>query len=150
MEIYAISFNSPRRQPSLEATNKTIEYFPNFIDESMESCDDVGEKRFINIAWGISGKRNIIKSTVIIKGSQQCHASNTAWFISERVPGSMVIGCDVTEEQSKDLRKCKLRCQCACRGACGFLHFRVQIQPWMKKNLSLCHYEEYYYLPYYQ
>ena len=124
-----------------------IESFPNFFDESPETCDEVSKGTFLNVVWELTGKTKSIKATVIIKGSQLCNMGNTAWFISGRVPGPMVMGCDVTEEQDADLRRCNLLCQCACEEVCGFLHFRVQIPQWMKKNLSLCHYEEYNLVP---
>ena len=141
--IPSISFTTPGRQSSHETSGD----FPNLVDEYPETCDDVSNREFINIMWELSDNTNIIQSTVIIKGSQQCHASNTAWFISGGVPDSMVLECEVTEEHDTDLRRCNLLCQCACGDDCGFLHFRVQLRPWMEKELSLCHYEEYYHLP---
>ena len=101
--IYAILFNPPSQQPLHHEVSELIETLPNLNDEWLETCDDVSERGFINVKWAIDGKRNIIKSTVIIKGSKQCHGSNVAWFISGGVPGSMVIDGDVTEEQNTNL-----------------------------------------------
>ena len=147
MTIHAISFNGPSGQPSSETIGAITETLHEFDDKFVETCDDVSERRFINIVWRISGKRDVMKSTITFKGSQQCDAGNVAWFISGRIPAPMVMECDVTEEHNNDLHSCKLLCQCPCGDKCGFLHFRWQNPLWMKKNLSLCHYEEYYYLP---
>ena len=143
----AMSFSPPSRDSFTGAISNGIEYFNNFVDDSPETCDDVSNNHFINIIMEVFDNKAIVKSRVIIKGSQQCQAVNMVWFVSGRVPGSIVIPCNVTEEIDGDLRKCNLRCQCICGVECGFLHFHVQHPPWMKQTLSLCHYEQYVYLP---
>ena len=117
------------------------EYFPKFVDGSPETCDDVKGSDFINIVWALAGSRRTIQAQVVIKGSQRCFASNIAWFLTGKMPSSMVLECDVREVYELGLRKCDLICQCLCGDNCGFLHFRVQLRSWMKKKLSLCHYE---------
>ena len=102
--IHAVSLTSPDRQPFYE----TIDDLPKFVDDYPATCEDVSNREFINIIWELSGNANIIQLTVTIKGSQHCHAGNTAWFISGRLPGSMVIECDVTEEHDTELRRCNL------------------------------------------
>ena len=144
--IHAISLSPPRRDPFNDAISDAIESFSNFVDDSTETCDDVSDNDFINIMLEITGNENILKSTVIIKGSQQCGAFNVAWFVSGRVSGPIVIPCNVTEEMDVDMRKCNLLCQCVCGDECDFLHFHVQNPPWMKQTLSLCHYEHYFYI----
>ena len=119
------------------------------MDEFLETCDDINENVFINIVWKLADNRRVNQTQVVIRGSQHCYASNTAWFLSGRVPGSMVVACDVTEEYAMGLRKCNLQCQCPCGDTCDYLHFRVQMRSWMKTELSLCHYEHYYDMPWY-
>ena len=144
--VHAISFNQLNRGPFNEIFDDVTESFPNFADNLQETCDDISENDFVSIVLELSGAMNVIQSRVIIKGSQECHASNTAWFVSGRVPGPTVMECQVTEEKSVDLRMCNLLCQCACGNECGFLHFRVQSLPWSKQSLSLCNFAQYYYI----
>ena len=143
----AISFNTPSRDPFNDIIIDGTKSLPKFFDDSPDSCDDVSEYDFINIRLKTSGAKSTIQSRVIVKGSQQCHESNMAWFLSGRVPGSVVISCTVTEVGDEDLRTCYLQCRCSCVDDCGFLHFLVQNPPWLKQTLSLCHYEQYVYTP---
>ena len=142
-EMHAISFKPPSRYLFNDTLNDAIEPLPNFLDGSPDSCDDVSEYEFINIRLNISDATNIIQSRVTIKGSQQCHESNMVWFVSGRVPSSIVVSCTVIEEGDIEQRMCNLQCQCTCEDDCGFLHFGVQNPPWLKQTLSLCHYEQY-------
>ena len=145
--VQAISFNSPSRDPFRDTISNEIESFNNFVDDSPETCADVSDNDFINIMLEISGNENNVKSAVIIKGSQQCGAFNVAWFVSGRVPGPTVIPCNVTEDMDVEKHKCNLLCQCVCGDECGFLHVHVQNPPWMKQTLSLCHHEQYFFIP---
>ena len=138
--VYAISFTPHDRQLSYEGDEEV----PNLVDGFPETCDDVSNRKFINIIWELSAKTNMARSTVTIKGSQQCRATNMIWFIGGSVPGPLVMECDVTEEQVTGLRKCKLLCKCAPGAECGFLHFRAQHPPWLEETLSLCHFEEHF------
>ena len=144
--INAISLNQPSRHLYEDAANNVAESFPNFDDRSMDTCDDVSTREYINILFGLSGNTNIIQSTVFIKGSQKCVADNVTWFVSGRVPGPTVLQCDVTEKRKMGLRLCNLLCQCVCGDDCDFLHFQMQNPPWVNETLSLCHYKQFYYI----
>ena len=145
--IHRVSFDPPSQMMFDETIQNVIDSLPKFDDDASQTCDDVSEAGFINIVWELFGDTKMINSSVLMKGSQPCRASNIAWFVRGRVPGRSVIQCNVTETQNMGLRICNLFCHCACGNACAFLHFQVQNPPWMNKTLRLCHYERYYFMP---
>ena len=143
--LSAISFNPPGGE-LYNSSDNAIKPFKKLVDAYPDTCNNVSNSDFVNIAFELSSGKTTIKGTVFIKGSQECRASNTVWFVSERVPGPKVMECQVTESRDTDLRMCNVLCLCPCGDACGFLHLRVQNRPWMKETLSLCHFEQYLYM----
>ena len=140
-----ISFKPLSRYPCDEANYNIAEIFSNAVDELPETCDDVSERDFINVVWGVSGD-NVIEPRMVIKGSYQCQSRNMVWCANSGVTGPVMIGYNITEEHHMGLRMCKLLCLRACWDGCGFLHFRVMLLSLMQETQALCNCEQYIYM----
>ena len=115
--------------------------YPKLVDNDPASCEDIALSEFINIVWHLPNNLSTNQYRVYMKGTQECLDSNAAWFLSGRELRSIVMECDVTHEQDGDIHVCDIKCHCACGLRCDYLRLQLQSPPWMKRTLSLCHYE---------
>ena len=115
--------------------------YSKLVDNDPASCEDIALSEFTNIVWHLPNNRSTNPHRVYMKGTRGCHDLYAVWFMSGRELRSIVMECDVTHEQDGDIHVCDIRCHCACGLRCDYLRLQLQSPPWIKRALSLCHYE---------
>ena len=46
----------------------------------------------------------------------------------------------MSQNTTSGLKECLITCTCSC-AECEYLYFRVQMPPWMRRTLAICHFE---------
>ena len=141
MILDMISYDVPT-YPDYSKESANFTYFQNVFDEGLSTCDAISGPniRYIEVIWSfIAHKSGMNKFRVVLSGTQNCADENTAWFVATEKPG-IVTECGVSQNATGELKGCLITCKCPC-AVCEYLHFRVQILPWMRNTLAVCYFE---------
>ena len=142
MKLYTIHFD-PWIQPKAGEGNINVSnVYHHLMDNTPLTCDDIPDREFINVIWGLPGNIARYQFRVYMKGPQQCRDVNALWLLNPVKSGSNAVECNVTQQNDADLLVCNIQCMCPCGVPCNYLHFHMQCPPWMKKTLALCFYEQ--------
>ena len=70
-----------------------------------------------------------------------CSDSNMLWFVVVDEALVILTECEVSQNTTGGFKECLITCTCSC-AECEYLYFRVQMPPWMRRTLAICHFEQ--------
>ena len=141
MVLKAISF-APPTCPNWSPTDVDLAFFLNITDVYWDTCDviPVVDISSTGLLWRFPAHTSgVNRFRLVSSGTQTCSDINTVWFVSDKAIKNLS-ECRVTQNTTGQFTECLITCGYAC-GDCEYLHFRVQMPPWMRRTLAICHFE---------